>query len=525
MRAAAVAVALIAVIAAPAANALHAGFLAMPELGHLYPLAAVAHAFVGLSEDNRVTMLTYSLGMKDCQRAIAGAPRVECQPFTDHGFDDFDEKFFEDFVTKPALETLGFIGEKGVELQINVSDAVVAAFKKEPRYDVILADFAHVEVAIMAAEVTETPLAVLWPLVLQLPAVARDPRIPQLGLALSIDMPWWQQMLNFAFSRLGTVMMWKKSAPFEALRAKLGLPASNILAPYRNHLVITPSVFGLDIPQPLCPNVVPAGMLQPPTAHAADVTIDADWQQWLDGCAKLGGIVYANMGSLGRLPPSWVAMFDAALRNTSRAAGGRRCVLWKLQERQQVGLVAFGDGTHTNTERVTGWLPFSPRTLLEQRRISVFVTHCGDTSVYETVQYGAAFVGYALFADQPDMCARVADAKLGVALDKMSAGSEELHAAVATALAMEADARVRMATLRMVSQLQGESRRAAEALAMTAEFPQLMVDTATDVWTGMEVDATLGFSVALCLVFSGLWSCMSWLLCCGRRRAPRATSK
>ncbi|PIY71927.1 hypothetical protein COY87_03625, partial [Candidatus Roizmanbacteria bacterium CG_4_10_14_0_8_um_filter_33_9] len=68
----------------------------------------------------------------------------------------------------------------------------------------------------------------------------------------------------------------------------------------------------------------------------------------------------------------------------------------------------------------------SPKVLLSHRspadvggaEVAAFVSHCGDTSVYESVEALVPIVGIPLFADQPDMCARIVDAGVGVRVDK-----------------------------------------------------------------------------------------------------------
>jgi UDP:flavonoid glycosyltransferase YjiC (YdhE family) len=437
--------------------ATHVAVVPLPELGHFNPLIAVLEA---LHEDAAVksTLLVPTFFVKNCSKAVAHVPRATCESYVTYEITQYDHKFFEALVERPALETISIVNKEVQDYQVNCTPHLVKALRDRD-FDVVFSDFAMDFASSTAADAAKVPVVLIWPLVLQLPGVSRDPRLPAFGSALSIDMSLMAQIGNAVLQRASLVSMAMFERGLQYLRLREQLPASKPLESYRGRLMLTPSIFGLELAQPISPNVMPMGLLQPETSKQAQ--LPAEWERWLDHCNN--SIIYVNMGSVGRLPPRWVALFERALLDVTEQDG--MCVLWKLSAKQQESLTpTFVNERH----RVAHWLPFSPREFFKRNAVSVFVTHCGVTSVYETIQYGSAFVGFPLFADQPDMCQRMQDAGLGVALDKNAATVIQFSEAIRTALRISGDSRRKMAELRLVSKLFGEKRRAADVLRLAA---------------------------------------------------------
>ena len=99
--------------------------------------------------------------------------------------------------------------------------------------------------------------------------------------------------------------------------------------------------------------------------------------------------------------------------------------LWILASDQTVHLPApLRPGV-----RVLEWGP-PPLAVLGHPNVAVFVSHCGINSVHESVRAGTPIVGLPMFADQRDMAARVADAGIGLWLDKRRFTADQLRTAV-----------------------------------------------------------------------------------------------
>jgi len=75
--------------------------------------------------------------------------------------------------------------------------------------------------------------------------------------------------------------------------------------------------------------------------------------------------------------------------------------------------------------RILDWVS-SPRAVLAHPNVRAFVSHCGINSVHESLAAGTPIVGIPMLADQRDMAARVADAGVGVWMDKSRFRGSEL---------------------------------------------------------------------------------------------------
>ncbi len=100
-------------------------------------------------------------------------------------------------------------------------------------------------------------------------------------------------------------------------------------------------------------------------------------------------------------------------------------VLWIRRSADTAG----ADGTVWSGVRVLEWGP-APLAVLSHPNVEVFVSHCGINSVHEAVRAGTPIVGIPMFADQRDMAVRVADAGIGVWLDKRRFTADELRDAI-----------------------------------------------------------------------------------------------
>src|SRR5262245_54358240 len=100
-------------------------------------------------------------------------------------------------------------------------------------------------------------------------------------------------------------------------------------------------------------------------------------------------------------------------------------VLWILAQEHQARLPAAGPAGL----RMLDWGP-PPLAVLAHPNVGVFVSHCGINSVHESIRAGTPIVGIPMFADQRDMAVRVADAGIGVWLDKRRFTAADLRTAI-----------------------------------------------------------------------------------------------
>jgi UDP:flavonoid glycosyltransferase YjiC (YdhE family) len=116
--------------------------------------------------------------------------------------------------------------------------------------------------------------------------------------------------------------------------------------------------------------------------------------------------------------------------------------------------------------RVVEWVP-SQRRILEHPNVRAFVSHCGINSVHESIAGDTPIVGIPMVADQLDMAVRVADAGIGLKLDKGSFSARELRAAIVEVL-RDGRYRTPLAGLRASFQAAGGVERATALIAAAA---------------------------------------------------------
>jgi UDP:flavonoid glycosyltransferase YjiC (YdhE family) len=235
------------------------------------------------------------------------------------------------------------------------------------------------------------------------------------------DVPWWQPLAAPLVRRVAAVAASVTvGRELNRQRASRGLSPMNVHDLVRDRPVLVDGAFGLEYPRPLPPNIAMVGAMLP----SAVPPLPADFTGWL---SEGPPVVYVNMGTLAVLPPAQLAKMADALSHE------RFRVLWIRRSAGTPGV----DGSIRSGVRVLDWGP-APLAVLSHPNVKVFVSHCGINSVYEAVRAGTPIVGIPMFADQRDMAVRVADAGIGVWLDKRRFTADELRDAVLRVLGDDA---------------------------------------------------------------------------------------
>jgi MGT family glycosyltransferase len=200
------------------------------------------------------------------------------------------------------------------------------------------------------------------------------------------------------------------------LRRSRGLPAIDLHDMLRDRLILVNAAFGLEYQRPLPPSIELVGPMLPATIPELPLEMDG----WL---SEGPPVVYANLGTLAVAPDRQLAtMVDAFGSDAFR-------VLWILKAPQAARLPARLPGNL----RILDWGP-APLAILAHSKVKVFVSHCGINSVHESLHAGTPIVGIPMFADQRDMAVRIADAGVGLWLDKRRFSAGDLRAAVVRVL-------------------------------------------------------------------------------------------
>lgn len=505
------------------------GFVVPSEHGHFAPMAAVMEQLLARGHHVHTYMVKTTHGTYlDCKVVETFSPAPACHYVGLFNTSSITPELVTEIVQKSNLEGLDVIAKQVAAFNHVLVPGLLEHLRGEnaEKLDALVVDFAC-HGAVVVGDALNIPSIMMWPLVLQFP-VQSNPAIPALAFGQSSNMNWGERFLNYIHQRLSYFLMQMDTLQND-LRTSLGVRLVDIYELYQRRHVITPSIFGLDIAQPLCPNVHPVGILRRAGGSATqgvDV-VPPEWQKWLDQCT--GGVIYINMGSVARLPKEWQQKFERAAYGLVESG---YCVLWKLMKDQHHLLEKPVPKVLHAPLHISTHVPFSPRHVLRHPHTKVFVTHCGDTSVYETVEIGVPLVGVPLFADQSDMCARVQDAGIGISLNKLTFTPEMLIEAVKKMVDNE-QATKKAIRIGKMGKVQGGSARAADVVEMVAQHPETSAKFYCrhfDLpwYQLLDADVLLVHSFVLFLLFlvlKGVVMCCCGRCCCKRSKRTQQKTK
>jgi UDP:flavonoid glycosyltransferase YjiC (YdhE family) len=294
-------------------------------------------------------------------------------------------------------------------------DGVAAAIGAD-RPDVVVVDLFSFA-GVSAADASGVPCVVNNPDLLGAISVRLLPPADHLPLLFSgrsrRDVPWWQPMAAPLVRRVAAaVTSATMGRPLNRLRASRGLPPVDIHEILRHRRVLVDGAFGLEYPRPLPANISMVGAMLPEQIPPLPPELAA----WLSDGPP---VVYVNLGTLAVPPPPQLAKMAEAMAHESFRA------LWILKPAHATSLPA----PLRARLRILEWGP-PPFAVLAHPNVAVFLSHCGINSVHESVRAGTPIVGIPMFADQRDMAVRVADAGIGIWLDKRKFTTADLRAAL-----------------------------------------------------------------------------------------------
>ncbi|CAE7877977.1 UGAT, partial [Symbiodinium microadriaticum] len=178
-------------------------------------------------------------------------------------------------------------------------------------------------------------------------------------------------------------------------------------------VVLVQTVWGLDQPTPLPPNVVVTGPVLPP-AHDLRQKLASEHPKLHDFLRKSGdaGVVYVTTGSLAKLHDFQVrAMYKGLKKANCR-------VVWSLKEAQQEFLPNKDDPEFY----ISKWTPQAE--LLQDDAVKVVITHCGWGGTLECMTAGKPVVAIPFFGDQPINAKLLVEAGVGELIGRIPMGGE-----------------------------------------------------------------------------------------------------
>lgn len=212
--------------------------------------------------------------------------------------------------------------------------------------------------------------------------------------------------LHFARTRLSAhgLLMWRNT-----------MCMREWMLPLRRHLVdallLVQTIWGLDPPQPVPPNVIVTGPLLPPAADMQQKLAKdhPELHRFLRSFDSQS-VVYVTTGSIVELDRWQVEAIFHGLKQL-----GCR-VVWSLKEDRQEWLPMKSDPDFF----ISSWTPQAE--VLQDSAVKLVLTHCGWGGTVECMTAGKPVVAIPFFGDQPDNAKLLVSAGVGELLSKLPVG-------------------------------------------------------------------------------------------------------
>jgi UDP:flavonoid glycosyltransferase YjiC (YdhE family) len=390
----------------------YALFTAIPFVGHLNPLVREAQELQ--SRGWRVAIASYRELAPHLAREGPGIAVVDLGPLgpvADRLRACEEAASADPDYTRGAMRMLPAL----TEIWPSMYDRMTAAIAAD-KPDVVVADIFSPGGYLPAMD-AGVPLAINNPALLSAvqPALLPPaPHVPPPTTARSIHemRPWHRALEPLVRGFVTAGLNLTLGREVNRWRARRGLPRLGLARVLRGQPILVNGVFGLEYTRALPSFVHMIG----PVLPADPTPLLPETAAWL---AAGPPVVYANLGTVSRAPASQLAKMAEAFASEDFR------VLWVVRDVVRDRLPAV----LASNIRVVNWIE-SPRAVLAHPNVRVFVSHCGINSVYESMMAGTPVVGIPMLSDQRDMAARVADAGVGLWMDKTRFTAAELRAAI-----------------------------------------------------------------------------------------------
>jgi UDP:flavonoid glycosyltransferase YjiC (YdhE family) len=428
---------------------MYALFVALPYVGHLNPLLRQAHVLQ--QRGWRVAVGTAREMAAHVAAEAPGVPFVDLGPLGSIGVRLRHAEAAASAEPDYRRGALYFLAPLG-EIWPILFDGAIAAIARD-RPDVMVVDL-FTSAALSAADAARVPYVVNDPSLLNavplelLPPAARVPFVTS-GRSIH-DTRWWQALAEPVLRHgLQAAVAFTLGRQLNVMRDSRGLRRTTLHALMRDRPILVNGAFGLEYERPLPPYVHMVG----PMLDAVVPSLPGELDAWLSHGPP---VVYANLGTVARAPAEQIAKMVAAFDDPAFR------VLWVVKDALQSRLPAQPP-PHI---RIESRVP-SPRAVLAHHNVRAFVSHCGINSVHESLDAGTPVVGIPMLSDQRDMAVRIADAGVGVWMDKSRFTAAGLDSAIRRVL-LDEGFRARMPALQAAFAQAGGVHRAADVIEAQA---------------------------------------------------------
>ncbi|KAJ3120665.1 UDP-glucuronosyltransferase 1-1 [Nowakowskiella sp. JEL0407] len=192
---------------------------------------------------------------------------------------------------------------------------------------------------------------------------------------------------------------------------KLGIPPEIDLYPFKmNEMIIQATEFGFEEPRLVSPLHKFVGPVLPHPSEQPEIS-----DSLLHVLDNSPAVIYASFGTICTLKKSeFKTLLDGLKRFLDTFSDSERpTVLWSLPKKQSLILQEIDPFKDTTADSISiasnfttlNFIRFAPQIkLLNHDKVKLFVTHCGQNSISESLVSGTPAFGVPFFADQPAVC-------------------------------------------------------------------------------------------------------------------------
>lgn len=518
---------------------MHVGVLTIPLYGHFMPLKAAGEGL--LVRGHSVTLFVENAAW--CVTALKQQFGCVVIPTSNRFASDF-------FVNMSAHPDLGssftdlfkemFLHH---EQQLGPLISIVGDIHHRTPFSLFLVDLSTF-VGQGIADKFNVPYASMFPLTMHM-TVGPASFLPSIGTGFPANgrMPITQRLANYLLKLAVAASSSTVLAEINPVRLAAGIPAMkhSMQVAGLEGLIFSPTIWGYDIAQPLCPNIFGVGILSPTHSHTP---MEASLEEFLAKCASKGRrAVYVNFGTLAVLNNETFAALFAGLRMTAH------CIVWKISESHRMEIVQSALREQTPSQNLLAMQErfyivsrfANPVAIMQHRNMGAFVSHCGDTSVLEAIESNLPIAGIPIFADQGDVCRRVDEAAIGIYVGhKLQFSPQRLSDVLDTLVANGGEQyRNNMRRLKKVSDFLGGSEKVADVIESRFRAGLLhgtdllerchflspeLAGVEAGLWRSSQSDVMLLTVAVIVLTVLGIRGCVLWC-CCRRSRSHPKTKK
>ena len=504
---------------------MHVGVVSIPLYGHFMPLKAAGEAL--LAKGHAVTLFvenpSWCISALPQQFACVTIPKSNT----------FTPEFFVNMSAHPK------VGDSFLQIfeemfrhhseQLGLLVDIVSKIHESTPFSLMLVDLSSF-VGYGVADKLHLPYASMFPLTMHM-VVGPATYLPAIGTSLPSNgrMTTGQRLLNYLLKVAIVAKSGDILGEVNAVRARHGVePMKHAMQlAGMEGLIFSPTIWGYDIPQPLCPNIFGVGVLSPTHDHTP---LERELNEFLATCSST---IYVNFGTLAVLHDrTFKALFDGLLLTEF-------CIVWKIRESARMDSVREEIARRGASGRF--YLSFrfaNPVAIMQHAATRAFVSHCGDTSVLEAIESNLPIAGIPIFADQADVCLRVDESKIGVYVGhKLEFTAERLASVLSLLVQSSAEYRQTLKRMKEVSDFLGGPAKVAEVIE-TRYYNGLLqgsdllerchvlddhlVAVEGSSWRICQFDLTLGYLLGLMM---SLWIAQKIFLRCICRHGPKRVER